>query len=421
MFPMIIRDAVHGDIELTPDEVKVLDTPELQRLRAIKQLGTAYLVYPGCTHSRFEHSLGTMAVAKRIIETIERSCQPVSAETKRLISIGALLHDVTHIPFGHTFEDERKIFSRHDKGSRLKYFLREDSSLGQILASLGILSEAQSLLGEKTKNWQSQIISSSLDADLLDYLRRDAYMAGLAQTYDPRIFHHFRVADGQLVLNMVKHNMDRPDVKSEIIHLLRLRYYLTERVYFHHAKVVSGAMISKALEMALEFGLQEADLLSLGDYTLFEHLKHLGSKHNPSITELVKAVEVRRLLKRAYILSAETLSPQQRSRLIGRYHSGGSARSQVEGQIACEAGLNPSQVILYCPGDRTFREAAIPVLTKDGLRKLNAPYPPPPQDIQYLERQYEKLWRLYVFAPAAKLELVNSVCREVFAMPSEHW
>ncbi|HWJ02096.1 MAG TPA: HD domain-containing protein, partial [Verrucomicrobiae bacterium] len=101
---MLIRDPIHGDIELSTNEAKVLDTPEMQRLRSIKQLGTAYLVYPGCTHTRFEHSLGTMAVAKRIIAALQASGHQISTATQQLVSIGALLHDVTHIPFGHTFE-----------------------------------------------------------------------------------------------------------------------------------------------------------------------------------------------------------------------------------------------------------------------------------------------------------------------------
>jgi len=335
---MLIRDSIHGDIELTLNETAVLDSPEVQRLRAVKQLGTAYLVYPGCTHSRFEHSLGTMAIAKRILSVLEDTCGPIPVETKQIISLGALLHDVTHIPFGHTFEDERKIFPRHDKGNRLKYFLQEDGPLGRILENLGIRAEIKSLLSGQTNDWRSQIISSALDADLLDYLRRDAYMAGLAQTYDQRIFQHFRVIDNQLILNMVKHNMDRPDVKSEIVHLLRLRYYLTERVYFHHAKVISGAMISKALELALQHGLSEHDLLGLGDYTLFEYLKKLGRNHNPAISSLIESVETRRLMKRAYILSSERISPAQRTMFIQSYHTAGEPRTRVEAEISSAVG-----------------------------------------------------------------------------------
>ncbi len=417
---MLVRDPVHGDIELDREESEILDCPEMQRLRAIKQLGTAYLVYPGCTHSRFEHSLGTMAVAKRIISALERCGRSVSADIRKVISITALLHDVTHIPFGHTFEDERKIFARHDKGSRIKYFLRRDGALGQVLNHTGLLPEVEGMLSGRVNDWRSQIVSSALDADLLDYLRRDAYMAGLAQTYDERVFQHFRVVDNGLVLVLVKHNMDRPDVKSEIIHLLRLRYYLTERVYFHHAKVISGAMISKALELALQHGLEEHDLLTLGDHTLFEHLKRLGDEHNPRITDLTTAVETRRLFKRAYVLTGESLTQAERADLIHKYHSDRTSRAALEAEIAAAAQLDPAQIIVYCPEDRTFREAAIPVLTKDGVRKLNAPFPPPPEDIAQLERQYQRLWRFYVFAPEEHKEKVKLVCREIFSIPSEH-
>ncbi len=415
---MLIRDAVHGDIELNSIETSVLDCPEVQRLRAIKQLGTANLIFPGCTHSRFEHSLGTIFVAKRILSTLERSCVSISLEDKLLISLGALLHDVTHIPFGHTFEDERKIFPRHDKGNRLEYFLLGDGALGKLLRKLGLAQVLYDLLSGKTRDWRSQIVSASLDADLLDYLRRDAYMAGLAQSYDDRIFQHFVVVDDQLVLSMVKHNMERPDVKSEIIHLLRMRYYLTERLYFHHAKVISGAMVSKAVELALDVGLTESDLLDLGDHTLFATLKAIGRKANPGINNLIQGVEARNLLKRAYVLTTKSISADTRAKLIDHYHYQQETRHQLEQELAALAGLEESQLIVYCLNDQSFKEAAIPVLTNAGLVKLN--YPEPPQEIQYLEDQYQKLWRFYVFAPAAHVERVNQICSSLFSTPSEY-
>src|SRR5712692_9167602 len=107
---MIIRDPIHGDIALSPVEEKVLDFPEVQRLRGIKQLGTASLVYPGCVHTRFDHSLGVNALAKRIIESLRHSGARIAAETEQAIGVAALLHDVTHVPFGHTLEDERRLF-----------------------------------------------------------------------------------------------------------------------------------------------------------------------------------------------------------------------------------------------------------------------------------------------------------------------
>lgn len=129
---MIIRDPVHGDIELTEEEARVLDSREMQRLRGIKQLGTAYLVYPGCTHTRFDHSLGTLAAAERILQALRRKGQRVTSDDARLIRIAALVHDVTHIPFGHTFEDERKVFPRHDTPQRIQRFLTR-GELGEVL------------------------------------------------------------------------------------------------------------------------------------------------------------------------------------------------------------------------------------------------------------------------------------------------
>ena len=175
----------------------------------------------------------------------------VDAELEQLIGVAALLHDVTHVPFGHTLEDERCLFPRHDKGARLAKLL--NGALGERLARLGLRDAVAAMLGVATVAvplWARQIVSSTIDADLLDYLRRDSYFAGLAQNYDDRIFRYFIVDNGQLAINMTKHGMERPDARSETVQLLRMRYFLTERVYYHHTKVAAGAMISKAVELA---------------------------------------------------------------------------------------------------------------------------------------------------------------------------
>src|SRR6516164_10645504 len=133
----LIRDAVHGDMELTALEVELMDTPEFQRLRGIKQLGTAYLVFPSAVHTRFEHSLGTSWMAHRILQSVRRNYSIVEDDI-RLIQVASLLHDITHIPFRHTLEDERRVLPRHDKDEeRVDYFLRA-SSVGRILKREGV-------------------------------------------------------------------------------------------------------------------------------------------------------------------------------------------------------------------------------------------------------------------------------------------
>ena len=142
---MLIRDPVHGDITLSRLEAAVLDCAAVQRLRGIKQLGTAYLVYPGAVHTRFDHSLGASAVAHRIVAALRREGVEVARELDDLIGVGALLHDVTHVPYGHTLEDERRLFPRHDKGSRLAQLL--EGELGSALSRLGIRDAVADLLG----------------------------------------------------------------------------------------------------------------------------------------------------------------------------------------------------------------------------------------------------------------------------------
>src|SRR5262249_34408955 len=151
---------------------------------------------------------------------------PVDADLEQVIGAGALLHDVTHVPFGHTLEDERRLFPRHDKGARLTTLLRGE--LGDALDTLGLKASVAAILasdgGGTVPDWARQVVSSTIDADLLDYLRRDSYFAGLAQNYDDRIFRYFIVDNGQLAINMTKHAMERPDARSETVQLLRMRY-----------------------------------------------------------------------------------------------------------------------------------------------------------------------------------------------------
>src|SRR5690349_11421535 len=164
----LIRDAVPEDIELGSLEVDLIDTPEFQRLRGIKQLGTAYLVFPSALHTRFEHSLGTSWMAYRLVHAVRRT-HPLNADEETLVRVAALLHDITHIPFGHTLEDERRVLPRHDKDeARVGYFLR-NSSIGSILKREGIQEEVIEII-RGGEDYASDIVGGAISADLLDYL-----------------------------------------------------------------------------------------------------------------------------------------------------------------------------------------------------------------------------------------------------------
>ena len=169
----LIRDAVHGDIRFDALEMAVVDTPPVQRLRGIRQLGASHLVYPSAVHTRFEHSLGTAWLAKRLLAELAERGTPLPPEDQVAVPLAALLHDVTHVPFGHTFEDERRLFGRHDEDEhRLDHFLSEPT-LASALARSGVGQRVRQLLTERS-GVAAEVVSGTICADLLDYLRRDA-------------------------------------------------------------------------------------------------------------------------------------------------------------------------------------------------------------------------------------------------------
>ena len=422
---MLIRDPVHGDIFLSPLEARVLDLRDVQRLRGIKQLGTASLVYPGCVHTRFDHSLGANACAKRMVAALRHAGTAIAPELEELIGVAALLHDVTHVPFGHTLEDERRLFPRHDKGARFAALL--DGALGDGLAALGVKAEITALLtgvgAAHLPPWARQIVASTIDADLLDYLRRDSYFAGLAQSYDDRIFRSFVVDNQQLAINMTKHGMERLDVRSETVQLLRMRYFLTERVYYHHTKVAAGAMVSKAVELAhAHGGLGEDELLRMTDGQLFERLRRTPAAEapDPAIARLVERLEARALLKRGYVVSALTVPEAGRRGLVERFHESTRNRHDAEAYLAHTLGCAAAEVIIYCPALTVMKEAAALVRTPAGLVPLNQPERLPNAEIAALEARYAALWRLYVFVPDEMSAAAAAAAADIFGYPSEY-
>ena len=192
----VLRDPVHGDVYLTHEELSVLDTPEMQRLRGVKQLGSADLVYPGARHTRFEHSIGTVHVTQRMIDAINlaheldpRGCLPVGEEETRVVRLAALVHDVTHIPFGHNVEDQAGLMHRHDTRARYEGTLGGGrTALARRLRELGAQQDVLSILtseeagaeGSGIPPYWGQLVSDTICSDILDYLARDAYFTGPA-------------------------------------------------------------------------------------------------------------------------------------------------------------------------------------------------------------------------------------------------
>ncbi|OYT73675.1 MAG: hypothetical protein CFK52_01290 [Chloracidobacterium sp. CP2_5A] len=404
----IIRDAIHGDMAFSADEARLLDTRAVQRLRGIKQLGLSYLVYPSAVHGRFEHALGACHLAGKIIESLDqKGVYRFSEADRRLIRAVTLLHDITHVPFGHTFEDERRIAPRHDADpARLDAILADD--LGDELARQGLLDPVREHLagGVSTvaKNaaegqFIRDIFAGTICADLLDYLRRDARFCGLTIDYDDRIFSLFTRLGGRLALDLQRHGLFRHDALSEVVQVLRMRYLLTERVYFHHAKIAAGAMLSKALELAMAAErFRYDDLARLRD-DAFLHVLRERTAALPSAQRLLAALDARQLYKPVFLASRDGLDDACLLELKQRfYENREGARERLEAELCAATGAPEGSVIVYCPSpDMSLKEANVAVrLSETRSEPLSALRH---AEIETLLMRHRQLWRLVVLAP----------------------
>ncbi|HEX6883604.1 MAG TPA: HD domain-containing protein [Planctomycetota bacterium] len=437
----VLRDPVHGDVYLTHEELAVLDTPEMQRLRGVKQLGTAYLVYPGAVHTRFDHSVGVLWMTQRMVEAINRNFELSPRDTlgvgereTRVLRLAALVHDVTHIPFGHHIEDQAGMFARHDSGARFRRALAPETPLGGTLERLGVRREVLStLLAAKGRDsddepsvppYWHQILSDTICSDILDYLQRDAYFTGLRLGVDLRIAAYFKVdrASGNLYLDLAKRELLREDILSEAIRLLEARYYFSERVYYHHAKVASGALVARAVELAAAAGVvREEDLYDQTDASLLELLERRAARAEPEIArrirDLVARFRERRLPKRACVfprhenravqdeLVARTFAPEARA---GRL----ALEERLSDLVRFATGQRV-EVILHCPAARMqLKEVETHVRWpgEERVRPLSDFAERLPR-LADLERSYRDLWKFYVLADSSDPALLRTLQR----------
>jgi hypothetical protein len=176
---VVVRDLLWQNIVLEPAAAAVVDTPAFQRLRYVRQLGHAFLVYPGATHSRFEHALGAYGLARRALTGLRDrgALEGFSEHDALLIRVGTLLHDVGHYPFSHALEESG--LTSHEAVAAT---LLADEPLKGVLEGAGLGDPAHTigaLIGGTSDHPLAGLISGSIDLDKIDYLKRDALMCGV--------------------------------------------------------------------------------------------------------------------------------------------------------------------------------------------------------------------------------------------------
>lgn len=288
----IIRDPIHKDIELNELELKILDTPEMQRLRKIKQNGFSYLVYPSLNNTRFEHSIGVMFLAGKIADKLN-----LNKDEKQDLRIASLLHDVGHLPFSHisseVIKKENKNFSHEENSCNI---IRKN--FREILNFYGINIEKICDLIKGKENF-GKIINSDIDADRMDYLLRDSYYAGVAYGMIDinRLIHSLKFYKNSLIVSM--------EGIEAVENLLIARNLMYQTVYRHHTKQIAEAMFSRAFKIFLEekkknFSYNEIieNLSKIGDCEL-ENL--MENSENEYVREIIKRLKERNLFKRCYV------------------------------------------------------------------------------------------------------------------------
>ncbi len=362
----VVHDAVHGSIGFEGVSLSLLEVPELQRLHSIHQLGLAYLVYPGANHTRFEHSLGVFWVAKKICSSLK-----LSEEESRLVECAALLHDVGHLPFSHTFEfvlheqfgidhaeisrrlirgeetslsdEDRKVLGKYQTiAATLEKHSIDPKSVATLLEGATPVPSAQRTLHAPKgqthfngKRYLSQLVNGPVDVDQLDYLKRDAHYTGVAYGVIDldRLLGTLEIFNGDLVI-------DRRGLNA-VEGMLVARALMFSSVYFHKTVRISELMLAKAVE---ELGKREvAYMHAMNDAGLLAHL----AAHGAYQEEVATLIKYRRLYKKAFAISVAELSDEDWGRIdvLGPIKE----RRRVETEVAHRAGVDPRHVIIDVP------------------------------------------------------------------------
>ncbi len=242
-----IRDSVYGDIELSKFEVRVMDMPQFQRIRRIKQLGLISLIYPGANHTRFEHCIGTMNLASKLATKLDLSDDEIE-----LIRISGLLHDIGHGPFSHV--SEGVLSFPHEE---LTKYVIEKTSLHDLLDEKFNTKEIVDIINGR--GHLGPIISGELDVDRMDYLLRDSHNTGVAYgviDYE-RIISNLKLDDG-LVLDIKGVQAAEGALVS--------RYFMYPSVYQHHTTRIVNSMFRRALKREIDSGkINENDMYKYDD------------------------------------------------------------------------------------------------------------------------------------------------------------
>ena len=375
-----IKDSVHDHIEIIGVAEALLDTPTVQRLRHISQLGTVQLVYPSANHTRFEHSLGVYHLADRALAELG-----IEGRAAERIRAAALLHDVGHGPFSHNIEAliHRKTGNYHDDVDELL----ASGDVGEILREHDL--DPAHIAGLVAGEGQfGQLVSGELDVDRMDYLVRDAHHTGVPYgTIDAeRLLRELTFVDGELVL--AAGNVQTAES------LLLARALMNPTVYMHPVARISKAMLRRASERLLgTTDLDAGELRRMDDHDLLVALRT-----TPATEAFAERYDERRLFKRAVWAELQDVPDE----LLDLDHD---ELRELEATIADRADVAEKTVIIEIPEEPSMRESSTRVVVNGESRNLSAQSPL----VNALRTTQRGQWRLGVYTTPSAADRVGQL------------
>ncbi|HSC32527.1 MAG TPA: HD domain-containing protein [Gemmatimonadaceae bacterium] len=367
-----IRDPLWNTIVVDAVARRLIDTPVFQRLRYVRQLGLAHLVYPGATHTRFEHALGAYHLARRTLGVLDdrHELDAIPPDERGVVIAAALLHDVGHHPFSHALEE---IGAQHHEVAA-RPLITQGPIADELRASIApdAPERVYAIIRGQSASPLQGLISGSLDLDKIEYLKRDAFMCGVpyGEIDVDRLVNALTVVHdaGRVTIGVLEKGL------SALESLLFAKYQMYRNVYWHHAVRSATAMYKRLVDDAIRDGaLDDSALSSLTD----EGLLHVLD--TTSNAPLLDALRTRRLYKRAFECAAGDLPDG-----AGDWIAVELDRVRAtEDALARRLGLAPGEVLLDFPEKPQMLGLDLPVrlrggqvhrLTREGLRgSINLP------------------------------------------------
>jgi uncharacterized protein len=350
-----VRDPLWGDVLLSPRLAELASSAPFARLDRIKQLGPAYLVYPGATHTRKAHSIGVYHLARRMAWALASRGEIgfVSREGLMSFLVAALCHDLGHFPFAHSLKE--LALERHE---RLAARLLESEPLRSLAGRAGadpdaaaaIIDSSRPVGGDRQLRFFRALLSGVLDPDKLDYLNRDAFFCGVP----------YGAQDTDFVLQRIRVGRgDEPGIEEgglmSVEGILFSKYLMYRSVYWHRRVRSATAMIGKSVQLALDAGVLDPEgLYSLDDSSFYATLA--AAAFEPF--GLARKVFEGETYRVALDLPFDERDPRHARLAEVR------ARRELEAELAAASGLGPLDLVVDLPEDITF-EMGLPILSRE--------------------------------------------------------